>query len=84
MGSEGRSVYLVRVPSRQLFAAVNDGRSVESIQFGIAAALADRLHEEGFALNEVRVAGDTFRVWLERAGVSVKGDVVGWLVQPAG
>jgi len=74
-----RGLLLVRAPARQLVDDLRDGTLIDSGEYGRGATAASSLDQAGIGRAEVRVPGDTMRVWLDRAGIATRGDLVGWL-----
>lgn len=76
-------VFVPRRALRYLAEPVRAGALTPDVEYGRAAALMHALRARGTTRVEVTVPYDSFRVWLARAGIQTKGQLVGWVVMRA-
>jgi hypothetical protein len=74
-----RCVFLLRAPLRTVRSAFEKGGASADLELGHSANVAHALASAGIEGQEVYVPEDTLRVWLDRLGMNVRGQLVGWL-----
>lgn len=78
--SANTAMYVVRTPYRTLTERLRTGDYSNDLAAGPYAALMNEATSHGFVISEVRVPYDTLRVWLARAGIATRGQLVGWVI----
>ncbi len=74
------AVVAIRAPYRSLVEKLRAGDYSEDVGYGRFAMLMREAGARGLVVGEVRVPYDTLRVWLARAGVATRGQLVGWVI----
>lgn len=75
------AIVVFRTPYRMLREKLRTGDYDERVAHGSASKLMDQARSHGLDIEEVRVPYDTMRLWLARAGIETRGQLVGWIVR---
>ncbi len=75
------AIVVFRTPYRSIKEKLRTGDYDPDTAYGNLAGLMHEARARGFSIEEVRVPYDTARVWLNRLGLTTRGQLVGWVVR---